>query len=52
VARGERINGARVLSIEPSAVRLKINGREITLTMLKKKIKTLSRVATQGRGKK
>lgn len=51
VARGDRINGARVTSIQPSAVRLKKNGREIILTMLKKKIKKLSQVRTVGQGK-
>jgi len=45
VMRGERINGARVVSIQPSAVTLRINGRKISLIMLKKKIKSLSQVA-------
>ena len=51
VARGDRINGARVMSIQPSVVRLRKNGREITLMMLKKNIKKLSRVANVRQGK-
>jgi hypothetical protein len=46
VARGDRINGARVVSIQPSVVRLRIGARDITLMMLKKNIKSLSQVAT------
>jgi len=45
VAVGDHVNGARVVSIQPSAVRLRMGRREISLMMLKKKIKTLSRVA-------
>jgi len=51
VARGDRVNGARVMSIQPSAVRLRKNGRDITLMMLKKKIKKLSQVKAAGQGK-
>jgi len=48
VARGDRINGAHVVSIEPSKVRLRVSGRDITLVMLKKDIKTLSQVSSSG----
>jgi MSHA biogenesis protein MshK len=48
VARGDRINGARVVSIQPSAVRLRVSGRDITLMMLKKNVKSVSRVAASG----
>ena len=51
VAQGDRINGATVVSIEPSAVRLKEKGREVTLVMLKKNIKSLSRADVPGQGK-
>lgn len=43
VSPGERIRGATVVSIQPSSVRLREKGREITLVMLKKNIKSLSR---------
>ena len=46
VARGDRINGARVISIEPSAVRLRVGRRDVTLMMLKKDIKTSSQVTS------
>lgn len=46
VAQGDRINGATVLSIEPGSVRLHARGKEFTLLMLKKNIKSLSRVQT------
>jgi len=45
VSRGDRINGAVVMDIQPARVRLRTRGREITLLMLKKKIKTPSRVS-------
>lgn len=51
VAQGDRINGATVVSIEPSVVRLRAKGREVTLVMLKKNIKSLSRAALPGQGK-
>lgn len=46
VVRGDRINGATVVSIEPGSVRLRARGKEFTLLMLKKNIKSLSRVQT------
>ena len=49
VARGDRINGARVISIEPSAVRLRVGRRDVTLMMLKKDVKSSSQVTTSGR---
>lgn len=51
VSRGDRINGATVISIEPSSVRLRKKGREITLMMLKKNIRSLSRDQSAGQGK-
>jgi len=51
VSRGDRVNGARVVSIQPSTVRLRVGGRDITLVMLKKNIKSLSRTASLGQGK-
>jgi MSHA biogenesis protein MshK len=48
VARGDRINGARVISIEPSSVRLRAGGRDITLVMLGKDIKSSSQVTSSG----
>jgi MSHA biogenesis protein MshK len=50
VAVGDRVNGATVVSIQPSAVRLRDKGREVTLVMLKKNIKSLSRVALSSQG--
>jgi MSHA biogenesis protein MshK len=50
VAQGDQINGATVVSIQPSAVRLRDNGREVTLVMLKKNIKSLSRVVLSSQG--
>ncbi len=43
VGVGEKINGARVVEILPMAVRLRYNGRDITLVLLKKNIKQPSR---------
>ncbi len=43
VGVGEKINGARVVEILPMAVRLRHNGRELTLVLLKKNIKRPSR---------
>lgn len=40
---GERIAGARVLEIQPSRVRLRRNGRDITLVLLKQNVKRPSR---------
>jgi len=51
VSKGDRINGATVVSIQPSTVRLRNRGREVTLIMLKKKIKSLSRVMKPGQRK-
>lgn len=51
VSQGDRINGATVVSIQPSAVRLRDKGREVTLVMLKKNIKSLSRAALPSQGK-
>lgn len=52
VSRGDRVNGARVMSVQPSIVRLRIGKRDITLMMLKKKIKKLSQVGVSGHHKK
>jgi len=51
VSRGDRINGAKIMSIQPSVVRLHINGQDITLMMLKKNIKSLSRITSSRQGK-
>ena len=51
VSQGDRINGATVVSIQPSSVRLRNKGREMTLVMLKKKIKSLSRETSLSQGK-
>ncbi len=47
VSHGDRINGAVVVDIQPASVRLRTRGREITLVMLKKNIKTPSRVSSR-----
>lgn len=52
VAPGDRVNGATVVSIQPSAVQLRANGQQVTLMMLKKNIKSLSQVVSSGQGKK
>ena len=51
VSQGDRINGATVVSIQPSSVRLREKGREVTLMMLTKNIKSLSRVIVSRQGK-
>ena len=51
VSRGDRINGARIMSIQPSTVQLRFAGRDITLVMLKKNIKSLSQVRLSRQGK-
>ncbi|MCF6338389.1 MAG: general secretion pathway protein GspB [Gammaproteobacteria bacterium] len=51
VSHGDRINGAKVINIQPSAVRLRIGGRKITLMMLKKNIKSLSQMTSSRQGK-
>jgi len=51
VSLGDRINGARITSIQPSAVRLRVDGRDITLVMFKKKIKSLSQMTSSRQGK-
>ena len=51
VSQGDRINGAIVVSIEPSTVRLREKGREVTLVMLQKNIKSLSHSETVGQVK-
>lgn len=43
VAVGDRIQGARLLSIEPGRVRLRRQGREITLRLLAQNVKKPSR---------
>ncbi len=43
VGVGEKINGARVMEILPMAVRLRYDGRELTLVLLKNNIKRPSR---------
>ena len=52
VSKGDRVNGATVVSIEPSAVRLRNRGRVVILTLLKKNIKSLSRVVMSGQRKR
>ena len=42
VSRGDRVNGATVINIHPALVRLRARGRDVTLVMLKKKVKSLS----------
>jgi hypothetical protein len=39
VTKGDRVDGAVVIEIQPNRVRLNANGREITLVMLSKTIK-------------
>ncbi len=51
VSHGDHINGAKIISIQPSAVRLRIGGKYITLVMLKKNIKSLSQVMPSRQGK-
>lgn len=51
VSRGDRINGATVVSIQPLKVRLRDKGREVTLVILKKNIKSLSRSVSSRQGK-
>ncbi len=51
VSHGDRINGAKVINIQPSMVRLRIGGRKITLMMLKKNIKSLSQMTSSRQGK-
>ena len=51
VSQGDRINGATVVSIQPSTVRLRDKGREVTLVMLNKNIKSLSRHTALSQGK-
>jgi len=51
VSHGDRINGAKVINIQPSAVQLHVNGRDIMLMMLKKNIKSLSPAAAPRQGK-
>lgn len=46
VSKGDRVSGATVLEIKPLSVRLSARGREVTLVMLKKNVKTLSRQST------
>ena len=43
VSVGEKINGARVLAIQPDSVRLRRHGSDITLVLLKKNVKRPSR---------
>lgn len=47
VGIGDRVRGATVVQIEPFKVRLRSGGSEVTLLMLKKKVKTLSRQQTR-----
>lgn len=51
VSQGDRIHGATVVSIESSSVRLREKGREVTLMMLQKNIKSLSRSESSGQAK-
>ncbi len=51
VSHGDRINGAKVISIQSSTVRLRVGGREITLMMLKKNVKSLSQMTSSRQGK-
>lgn len=43
VSKGDRVNGATVIDIQPSRVRLSASGRDVTLVMLKRNVKTPSR---------
>jgi len=47
VGLGDRVKGATVVAITPSRVRLRSGGVDVTLVMLKKNIKTLSKKQTQ-----
>ena len=42
VSLGDRVNGATVVEINPSEVRLRASGHELTLVMLKNNIKSVS----------
>lgn len=48
VSVGEKINGARVVAIQPASVHLRRHGSDITLVLLKKNVKRPSR---RGSGK-
>lgn len=49
VSPGDRIAGATVVAINTDSVSLKVNGQEITLIMLKQKVKTPSRAVNISR---
>lgn len=51
VSPGDHINGAKVISIKPSMVKLRIGKRNMTLVMLKKNVKSLSQAQSSGQGK-
>lgn len=51
VSRGDRVAGATVVEIRPSRVRLRYQGRDITLAMLNKNIKTPSTQPARQQGK-
>ncbi|NOX43993.1 MAG: hypothetical protein GXP19_09715 [Gammaproteobacteria bacterium] len=47
VVLGDRVAGATVVKIEPSTVHLRSGGNDVTLVLLKKNVKTLSRQPIQ-----
>jgi len=47
VVLGDRVRGATVIEILPSRVRLRSGSSDVTLVMLKKNVKTLSRQKTR-----
>ena len=51
VSKGDRVNGATVVEIQPLTVRLRARDREVTLVMLKKNVKTLSKHSIGQQGK-
>ena len=51
VSQGDRVNGATVVSIDSSSVRLRAGGREITLVMYKNDFKSLSQTVVPRQGK-
>jgi len=51
VSHGDRINGAKVINIQPTAVRLRVGRREITVMILKNNVKSLSQMTSSRQGK-
>ncbi|HEY5602386.1 MAG TPA: hypothetical protein VIM41_04690 [Gammaproteobacteria bacterium] len=50
VAVGDRVSGAVVIEIEPATVRLRSNAGDLTLILLKKNVKTLSKLPSSQQG--